>query len=228
MAVKTRAELAAYFVAGAEPTADQFSELIYNLASTKDANHFTGSMSVTGSVDMGAALTVVGASNMTGSVDMGGALTVTGSFKQSSGGVNIQPEILSPAASVTLTAAQAGKLLLIPSTATTDDEYVVPIPTFLGQTYHLAWSGVAIDTDDIIFKAPTADDFTFTGGIFDMKTDEAGAAMQIMVYPGADDDNFKITNVQGFDLTLTATTLTNYHIKGWVMSTDTQTAFGDL
>ena len=62
----------------------------------------------------------------------------------------------------------------------------------------------------------------------DFKTDEAGAAMQIIVYPGADDDKVTIVNVQNFDLTFIATTLTNYFVKGYVMSTDTQTAFGDI
>ena len=152
---------------------------------------------------------------------------ITGSIR-TQGGINSQPESLSPAASVTLTVAQAGKLLLIPSTATANDEYVLPIPTFIGQTYKFAWSGVAIDTDDILFVAPSADAITFTGGILDFKTDETGAGLAVMVYPGGDDDKLTITNVQGFDLTLTATTLTNYHVSGYVMSTDTQTAFGDL
>ena len=145
------------------------------------------------------------------------------------GGVNIAPLVLTPAASVTIAkSTSAGRLNLIPSTATANDEYVVPIPTTIGETYNFSWSGVAVDTDDVLFVAPSADAWTMTGGIFDMKTDEAGAAMQIMVYPGADDDKFQITNVQGFDLYFTATTLTNYHIRGWVMSTDTQTAFGDI
>ena len=61
---KTRAELQAYFVAGAEPTATQFSETIENLASTRDANYMTGSMQITGSVAMGSTLAVVGATTL--------------------------------------------------------------------------------------------------------------------------------------------------------------------
>jgi len=227
MAVKTRSELQAYFVAGAEPTQAQFAELIDNLASTSDANHLTGSLAVTGSVNLGSTLTQVGASNFTGSVDLGGALTVTGSLK-TTGGINAQPEILTAAASVTLSAAQAGKLLLIPSVATSNDEYVLPIPTFIGQTYNIAWSGIAADADDILFVASSADAITFTGGVLQFDTDATDASGYTIAFPGADDDKLTIVNPESFDLTFTATTLTSYHVRGYAMSTDTAVAFGDI
>ena len=153
----------------------------------------------------------------------------TDQYATFTGGVQVTHAALTPAASVTLTKADhAGRLLTIASTATGNDEYIIPVAASAGESYRFVWSGVAIDTDDILFVAPSADALSFEGGILDFKTDEAGAAMQIMVYPGADDDKVQITNVQGFDLTFTALSTTNYVVSGWVMSTDTQTAFGDL
>ena len=58
-------------------------------------------------------------------------------------------------------------------------------------------------------------------------TDETGAGLQTIAYPGADDDKLTITNIQNCDLTFTATTTTNYHVTGYAASTDTATAFGD-
>ena len=145
------------------------------------------------------------------------------------GGINVAPVALTPAASVTLTKADhSGRVCTIASTATANDEYILPVAAAAGETYELVWSGVAVDTDDILFVAPSADALTFQGGILDFKTDEAGAAMQIIVYPGADDDKVQITNVQNFHLKFIAVSTTKYQIIGWVMSTDTQTAFGDL
>ena len=229
--------LKGYFNAGDEPTESNFIDVFESVALLHgdNTNHMTGSMTITGSLGVNDSVRVYGAAKTlvcTGSVDFGQtgthvALSATGSIKNL-GGINVQPEILTAAASVTLTVAQAGRQLLIPSTATTDDEYKLPTPTFLGQTYHLAFSGVAIDTDDIIIRATSADDFTFSGGVLDFKTDETGAGLAVIVYPGGDDDKLTITNVQNFDLTFIATTLTNYFVKGYVMSTDTQTAFGDI
>ena len=153
----------------------------------------------------------------------------TSAYATFTGGLQVTHAALTPAASVTLTRADhAGRLLTIASTATSNDEYVIPVATSVGESYRFVWSGVAVDTEDILFVAPSADALSFEGGILDFKTDEAGAAMQIMVYPGADDDKVQITNVQGFDLTFTALSTTNYNITGWVMSTDTQTVFGDI
>ena len=153
---------------------------------------------------------------------------VTGIISSTSG-INVAPVTLTPAASVTITKeANSGRLNLIPSTATGNDEYVLPVAASAGETYTFAWSGIAADADDVLFVAPSADALTFTGGILDFKTDETGAGLAVIVYPGADDDKLTIVNIQNCHLTFTATSTTNYHVTGYVMSTDTQTAFGDL
>ena len=145
------------------------------------------------------------------------------------GGCQVTHAVLTPAASVSLTlAANGNRINTIASTATTDDEYILPTAASVGESYRLVWSGVAIDTDDIIIRAGSADGLTFAGGILDFKTDETGAGLAVMVYPGGDDDKLTLTNVQGFDLTFVALTTTQYLVTGYVMSTDTQTAFGDL
>ena len=143
--------------------------------------------------------------------------------------INVAPVTLTPAATVTITkAANSGRMNLIPSTASANDSYVLPTAEGVGESYRFCWSGVAADADNVLFKAGAADGLTFTGGILDFKTDETGAGLAVIVYPGADDDKLTITNIQNCDLTFTATSTTNYHVTGYVMSTDTQTAFGDL
>ena len=145
------------------------------------------------------------------------------------GGINITPVTLTPAATVTMTkSANSGRMNLIPSTATANDNYILPTATSVGESYRFCWSGVAADADNVIFRSSAADGLTFTGGILDFKTDETGAGIAVIVYPGADDDKCTITNIQNCDLTFTATSTTNYHVTGYVMSTDTQTAFGDI
>ena len=201
-ATVNRTTLKGYFDPGDEPTSVQFQTLIDSLASTNEANFLTGSQ------------------------HMADALHVTGSIR-TSGGINSVPVILTPAASVTLTAAQAGKLLLIPSTATSDDEYVLPTPTFLGQTYNIAWSGIAADADDVLFVASSADAITFTGGVLQFDTDATDASGYTIAFPGADDDKLTIVNPESFNIIFTATSTTNYHVRGYAMSTDTAVAFGD-
>ena len=200
---ETRSTLKGYFNAGYEPTETNFASTIDGLASTRDANWMTGSM------------------------HLADTLHVTGSIR-TSGGINAVSEALVAEASVTLTVAQAGKLLLIPDTATSNDEYVLPIPTFIGQTYNLCWSGIIADADDILIVAPSADAITFTGMLLDFDTDDATVAGYVMVKPGSDDDKLTMVNPESFDITFTATTLTNYHVRGFAMSTDTASAFGDL
>tara|TARA_Y100000114_G_scaffold124641_1_gene120492 strand:- start:65 stop:577 length:513 start_codon:yes stop_codon:yes gene_type:complete len=140
----------------------------------------------------------------------------------------LAPVALTPAATVTLNKADhAGRLLLVPSTATANDSYILPTASAAGETYNLAWSGVAADTDNVIFRSSAADGLTFTGGVLQFDTDEGGAAIQTIAYPGGDDDKLTITNVQNFNLTFTATAATVYHVTGYAASTDTATAFGD-
>ena len=58
---ETRSTLKGYFVAGAEPTETQFATTIDGVASTRDTNYMTGSMQITGSLDVGGASTLRGA-----------------------------------------------------------------------------------------------------------------------------------------------------------------------
>jgi len=135
---------------------------------------------------------------------------------------------LTPAATVTITReSHSGKLNLIPSTATANDSYVLPTGAVVGETYNFAWSGVAADADNILFRSSAADGLTFSGGVLQFDTDADDAAIQTIAYPGADDDKLTITNVQNFNLTFVATAATSYHVTGYAASTDTATAFGD-
>ena len=156
------------------------------------------------------------------------AQIVQESVNDITGGVNIAPVILTPAASVTLTKeANSGRLNLIPSVATSNDEYVLPVAAAAGETYEIAWSGIAADADDILFVAPSADGLTFTGGVLQFDTDEAGVGGYTIAFPGSDDDKLTIVNPESFCIKFVATTTTNYHVSGYAMSTDTAVAFGD-
>mgnify|MGYP003648059496 CR=1 FL=1 len=143
-------------------------------------------------------------------------------------GVSIVPVTLTPAASVTITKADhSGRLCLIPSTATGNDEYVLPTALRAGESYRFCFSGNAADADDIIFKSSAADGLTFTGGILSSDEDDTNAAAVIVVLPGGDDDILTLVDPSGFDIMFTATTTTNYHVTGWASSTGTHAAWGD-
>ena len=138
-------------------------------------------------------------------------------------------DILTPASSVTINNSEhSGKTLLIPSTATTNDTYVLPVASFIGETYHFVYSASAADTDNIIFSASAASALTFTGGILDVKTNEAGADLVVMKYPGAAHEKYTITNVEFINVTFVATTLTNYCVSGITSSTDTASVWADF
>ena len=152
---------------------------------------------------------------------------VTGIISSTSG-INVAPVTLTPAASVVLTkAANSGRLNLIPSVSTSNDEYVLPVASFVGETYEIAWSGRAADADDILFVAPAADALTFTGGVLQFDTDEAGVGGYTIAFPGADDDKLTIVDPESFCIRFIATSTTNYHVSGYGMSTGTALAFGD-
>jgi len=168
------------------------------------------------SIDCSGALVVDTTSTLTGKVTCAAGLQVTHA-------------VLTPAASVSLTAAlNGGRISTIASTATANDEYIIPTAAVVGESYRLVWSGVAADADDIIFRATSANGLTFAGGLLDFDTDATDASGYVIVYPGADDDKLTLTNVQAFDITFTALTTTQYLVTGWAMSTDTASAFGDL
>jgi|TARA_R110000822_G_scaffold57317_1_gene144225 hypothetical protein len=153
---------------------------------------------------------------------------VTGIIASTSG-INVAPVTLTPAGSVTLTkAANSGRLNLIPSVATSNDEYVLPVAAAAGETYEIAWSGIAADADDILFVAPSADALTFSGGVLQFDTDATDASGYTIAFPGADDDKLTIVNPESFCIKFLATSTTNYHVSGYAMSTDTAVAFGDL
>ena len=153
---------------------------------------------------------------------------VTGIIASTSG-INVAPVTLTPAGSVTLTkAANSGRLNLIPSVATSNDEYVLPVAAAAGETYEIAWSGIAADADDILFVAPSADALTFSGGVLQFDTDATDASGYTIAFPGADDDKLTIVNTESFCIKFLATSTTNYHVSGYAMSTDTAVAFGDL
>ena len=143
--------------------------------------------------------------------------------------VNSAAVTLTPAASVTLTkAANSGRLNLIPSVATSNDEYVIPIAAAAGEIYEIAWSGRAADADDILFVAPGANGLTFTGGVLQFDTDATDASGYTIAFPGSDDDKLTIVNPESFCIRFVSTSTTNYHVSGYAMSTDTAVAFGDI
>ena len=167
--------------------------------------------------------------NLTGITNLTTSGTNTFTGLTTTTGVNQAPVTLTPAASVTLTkATNSGRLNLIPSVATANDEYVLPVAAAAGETYEIAWSGIAADADDILFVAPSADALTFSGGVLQFDTDATDASGYTIAFPGADDDKLTIVNPESFCIKFLATSTTNYHVSGYAMSTDTAVAFGDL
>jgi hypothetical protein len=114
------------------------------------------------------------------------------------------------AATVTVTKADnANRITVIEAIATGSgaDNYVLPVPTDVGEEYTFIWGGRAADADNIIFRSESADGLTFSGGLLDIDESDAG---------------FNIT----FVCTSVGST-PNYAVMGWAASTDTSAAFGD-
>ena len=152
-----------------------------------------------------------------------------------SAGCQVNHVVPTPAATVTLTrAANGNRTNVIASTATAHDEYHLPTPTDIGESYRFIWGGNAADADTIIFQSAAADGLTFSGGILSHDEDaNTGTATALstsvaMKFRGSgDDDKITLDNPTGFDITFVATSLTNYVVCGWASSTDTHVAFGD-
>ena len=149
-----------------------------------------------------------------------------------SAGQQITHAVPTPAASVTLTlAANGNRINVIESTATANDEYVLPTAGSVGEWYRFVWGGNAHDADDILFVASGANGLTFEGGVLSLDNDADAGTLSTAVktkYPGADDDKLTLVNPDGFDITFTAVTTTKYVVSGWAASTDTHAAFGDI
>ena len=81
----------------------------------------------------------------------------TSAYATFTGGIQNTHVVLTPAASVTMVkATHAGRICTIASTATANDEYVLPTAASVGESYRFVWSGVAADADDIIGCVPCA------------------------------------------------------------------------
>ncbi len=152
-----------------------------------------------------------------------------------SNGCQVTHAVPTPAATVTLTrAANANRINVIESVASSNDSYVLPTASDVGESYRFVWGGTAADADNIIFKAGSADGLTFEGGVLSLDADaNTGTATALstsvtMKFPGGDDDKLTLTNPRGFDITFTAITTTKYCVTGWCESTDTHAAFGDI
>jgi|TARA_R100000084_G_scaffold88029_1_gene42257 hypothetical protein len=138
------------------------------------------------------------------------------------------------AATVTVTKADnANRITVIEAIATGSgaDNYVLPVPTDVGEEYTFIWGGRAADADNIIFRSESADGLTFSGGLLDIDEDDTNDATDInCVYPGSDDDKLTLTNPTGFNITFVCTSVgstPNYAVMGWAASTNTSAAFGD-
>jgi hypothetical protein len=145
-------------------------------------------------------------------------------------GIQITHAVPTPASTVTLTAADNGnRTNIITSISSAADSYVLPTAALAGEWYRFIWGGSAADADNLIFKASAAAGLTFTGGLLDVDEDDATDTTDVnVIYPGAAHETLTLTNPTGFDITFIATTTTNYCVTGWVASTDTSAAFGDI
>ena len=164
-----------------------------------------------------------------GSVQVDGTLNVDDKATFTKG-LQVTHAVPTPATTVTLSAATHGnRKNIIESIATTGaDSYAFPTTAVVGEWYQFIWSGVAADTDNIIFRASAASGLTFSGGVISIAENHnstAGGANH--VYPGGSHEKLTLTNPTGFNITFTAITTTKYCVSGWTSSTDRATAFGD-
>jgi len=170
----------------------------------------TDDLTVTGLATVGETLGVTGISTFTG------AATVTG-------GIVAVPIITGDHTTITITAANSGKIHVI---ADLSQDSTIALPTAAdGLNYRFVYAGVAQDASDITIDTGADANF-FLGGCVDFDDDDGTFGV---VYPDGNSNSIvKIDTINaGTDISLVCDG-TNWYLSGQIVSgTDTGSAFSD-
>jgi hypothetical protein len=115
---------------------------------------------------------------------------------------------------ITITEAlHAGRISMIPDQASGNPSLTLPTP-ILGMVFRFTYVGAAIDAHNTLIVPPTGVDYEGSLAFFDRD----GNATSVVPSDNSADDTLTIIKPENFDIVLTATSTTKYHISGYVTS----------
>ena len=122
------------------------------------------------------------------------------------------PVVLAAGAVSITEALHSGRISITPDQGS-GGVLTLPVPV-AGQVFTFHYGGAAIDAENITI-APVGDEF-FNGSLAFFDRD--GNATSVVVSDNSADDTLTIIKPENFDIVLTATSTTKYHISGYVTS----------
>jgi len=102
---------------------------------------------------------------------------------------------------------------MIPDQASGTPSLTLPTP-IVGMVFRFTYVGAAIDAHDTAIVPPTGVDYEGSLAFYDRD----GNTTSVVVSDNSADDTLTIIKPENFDIVLTATSTTKYHISGYVCS----------
>ena len=120
-------------------------------------------------------------------------------------------------AAETLSAADAGKLIVIPNVGQ-DSVYSLPSPEVGLHLHVVGFGALAADGHDVSFHVGTLNTDFFHGAIVHHDTDLTGQTTAIVWGDGDSNDKIKLDLPEAFDVHFMGKSSTAWYVWGWMMS----------
>ena len=120
-------------------------------------------------------------------------------------------------AAETLSAADAGKLIVIPDVGQ-DSVYSLPAPEVGLHLHVVGFGALAADGHDVSFHVGTLNTDLFHGAIVHHDTDLTGQTTAIVWGDGDSNDKIKLDLPEAFDVHFMGKSSTAWYVWGWMMS----------
>ena len=122
------------------------------------------------------------------------------------------PVALATGAVAITEATHAGRISMIPDQASGTPSLTLPTP-IVGMVFRFIYIGTAADAHNTLIVPPAGVDYEGSLAFFDSDNQTS-----VVVSDNSADDTLTIITPQNFDIVLTATSTTKYHISGYVTS----------
>jgi|TARA_B110000211_G_scaffold24512_1_gene25201 hypothetical protein len=109
-------------------------------------------------------------------------------------------------------ATHAGRISMLPDQAAGNPSLTLPTP-IVGMVFRFIYIGAAADAHNTLIVPPAGVDYEGSLAFFDSDNETS-----VVVSDNSADDTLTIITPQNFDIVLTATSTTKYHISGYVTS----------
>ena len=134
-------------------------------------------------------------------------------------------KVQSDSATETLSAADAGKIIVIPNVGQ-DSVYSLPAPEVGLHLHVVGFGALAADGHDVSFHTGTLNTDYFHGAIVHHDTDLTGQTTAIVWGDGDSNDKIKLDVPEAFDVHFMGKSSTSWYLWGW-MASATKVTIGD-